>query len=324
MASMAPRSMPAGLSQMIQSKVSRSSEMTRPTPSSVSASLSRVCDAGSNHRVSSLLSRIKACDSLATPCTTLMRSNTTRRSAPMTRSRLRRPMSKSTTTTFLPFCASAAPSAAVEVVLPTPPLPDVTTSTLAIFIPPSISVERSDPHDVAFKPRLRWSIAESGVELLRCLVIAVDCQKLSLDPLAVDPCPCIAVDARHGAAAQRAVDVDGAAGDDLGARAYRAEHGDVAFGKYDGLAGAHRLVEQQRRQCLHFRLFRLGLADRTDAAAGQQRRHGRREPACVRALDAEHADVLPLEADDQMRDRRGREIERREIKHHRLADEEAG
>ncbi len=47
MASCAPRSMPAGLSQMTQSKRSRSSSMTRATPSSVSASLSRVCEAGS-------------------------------------------------------------------------------------------------------------------------------------------------------------------------------------------------------------------------------------------------------------------------------------
>src|SRR5918993_4808799 len=61
---------------------------------------------------------------------TLIRSKTTRRSAPITRSRLRNPTSKSTTTTFCPFCASAEPRAAVEVVLPTPPFPEVTTSTL--------------------------------------------------------------------------------------------------------------------------------------------------------------------------------------------------
>ena len=47
MASVAPRSMPAGLSQITQSNFSRSSAMTRATPSSVSASLSRVCEAGS-------------------------------------------------------------------------------------------------------------------------------------------------------------------------------------------------------------------------------------------------------------------------------------
>src|SRR5215469_18897496 len=61
-----------------------------------------------------------------------MKSNTTRRSAPITRSRLRRPTSKSTTTTDLPDCARAAPKAAVDVVLPTPPLPDVITRMFAI------------------------------------------------------------------------------------------------------------------------------------------------------------------------------------------------
>src|SRR6185312_13182573 len=192
--------------------------MTRPTPSSVSASLSRVCDAGSSQRFSSRLSRIRACGSLATPCTTLMRSNTTRRSAPSTRSRLRKPTSKSTTATFFPFWASAAPIAAVEVVLPTPPLPDVTTSTLAItyLLYCSKSVERGNPQRFTFKPRLRWSVAKSGVKLFGSSVEAVDGEQLGLDLLAIDARGRIAVDAGHGAAAQRAVDVNGATGDDLG------------------------------------------------------------------------------------------------------------
>jgi hypothetical protein len=63
----APRSMPAGLSQITQSNIVRSSAMTRPTPSSVSASLSRVCDAGSRNSVSMRLSRISAWGSLTTP-----------------------------------------------------------------------------------------------------------------------------------------------------------------------------------------------------------------------------------------------------------------
>ena len=130
--------MPAGLSQITQSNFSRSSAMTFCTPSEVSASLSRVCEAGSSDSVSMRLSRISACGSLASPCTTLIRSNTTRRSAPITRSRLRSPTSKSTTTTLAPLCASAAPSAAVEVVLPTPPLPEVTTMTLAIWFSPLV------------------------------------------------------------------------------------------------------------------------------------------------------------------------------------------
>src|SRR5947208_11188940 len=60
-----------------------------------------------------------------------MKSNTTRRSQPITRSRLRSPTSKSMTTVLWPRNASPAPKAAAVVVLPTPPLPDVMTTTLA-------------------------------------------------------------------------------------------------------------------------------------------------------------------------------------------------
>src|SRR5215213_6294021 len=234
MASVAPRSMPAGLSHRIQSNRLLSSAMTRPTPSSVSASLSRVCEAGSSQRFSSRLSRIKACGSLATPCTTLIRSNTTRRSAPITRSRLRRPTSKSTTATFCPLWASAAPSAAVEVVFPTPPLPEVTTRTLAIRDLLSRLIQRGNFHGVALQPGLRRTVAKRDV----------DFEQLGLDFLAVDPRIRIAVDARHRAAAQRPVDVDRSAGDDLSTRANRAQHRDVAFHEDDRLTRTYRAFEQ--------------------------------------------------------------------------------
>src|SRR5580704_4430669 len=147
MASVAPRSMPARLSQITQSNLVRKSLMTDATPSSVRASLSRVWDAGSKHSVSMRLSRMSACDNLAVPCTTLIRSKTTRRSAPITRSRLRKPTSKSTTTTFCPVRANAAPSAAVDVVLPTPPLPDVTTIIRAIPSPSTAeTIQGLDDH----------------------------------------------------------------------------------------------------------------------------------------------------------------------------------
>src|SRR5262245_36471369 len=57
-------------------------------------------------------------------------------SRPITTSRLRRPMSASTSTTFLPCRAIAVPRLAVVVVLPTPPLPDVTTMARPIRFPP--------------------------------------------------------------------------------------------------------------------------------------------------------------------------------------------
>src|SRR5690606_33734822 len=52
----------------------------------------------------------------------------------MTTSRLRRPTSVSTTQTFSPSRANAAPTLAVVVVLPTPPLPDVTRMALAFTL----------------------------------------------------------------------------------------------------------------------------------------------------------------------------------------------
>src|SRR6266853_1659089 len=72
----------------------------------------------------------------------------------MTRSRLRRPMSKSITTTAWPVRASAAPKAAVDVVLPTPPFPDVTTTTLPISVTPCFS--RVPPPVSSRRSHLPW------------------------------------------------------------------------------------------------------------------------------------------------------------------------
>jgi len=111
---------------------------TFSTPSVVSASLSRVCDAASTNRFSKRLSLISACFSVASPWMTLTKSYTTRRSQPMIRSRLRRPTSKSMTATFLPRRASPVAMLALEVVLPTPPLPDVTTMISAKLASPLV------------------------------------------------------------------------------------------------------------------------------------------------------------------------------------------
>src|ERR1700680_5003637 len=51
-------------------------------------------------------------------------------SSPSTRSRLRKPMSASTSATLCPSFANAPPRFAVVVVFPTPPLPEVTTYTI--------------------------------------------------------------------------------------------------------------------------------------------------------------------------------------------------
>src|SRR6202035_2138721 len=188
--------MPAGLSQRIQSNLVRRSAITPLTPSSVRASLSLVWDAGSNHKFSRRLSRMRACESFATPCTTLMKSNPPRRSAPRTRSRLRKPTSKSTTTTFSPIWASAAPSAAVEVVLPTPPLPDVTTKTLAILLPFCtfqskllFQIQGFDVESGIFEPNLNRPAAQARIHVLGGLVVSIDGEKLGFVAAAEDPRP---------------------------------------------------------------------------------------------------------------------------------------
>jgi len=71
---------------------------------------------------------------------TLMKSNTTRRSHPMMRSRFLRPTSKSMMQVLKPLRARPVPKAALEVVLPTPPLPEVITMILAKISPELIGV----------------------------------------------------------------------------------------------------------------------------------------------------------------------------------------
>src|SRR5436190_16751009 len=115
-----------------------------------------------------------------------MRSKTTRRSAPITRSRFRKPTSKSTTTTFCPASASAAPKAAVEVVLPTPPLPDVTTSTLAINASLLLLPERRDHQCLTIEPRLSGPGAKNWVKIVGGPIDAVYGQQFRFDFAAED------------------------------------------------------------------------------------------------------------------------------------------
>src|SRR5258707_352353 len=180
--------MPAGLSQRIQSNLVRRSSMMLPTPWSVRAFSPWVWEGEASKNSPNLLPKMRAGEIFTPPSTILMRSTPPRRSAPKTRSRLRRPTSKSTTTTFSPSCARAAPSAAVEVVFPTPPLPDVTTRTLAILTLLYRLIQRCNSHDIAFEPGLSRPIAQGGAYVFGSLVVAVDCQQLCFDLLTVNPC----------------------------------------------------------------------------------------------------------------------------------------
>src|SRR4051812_8414930 len=139
MAISAPVSMPAGESHTMYSKfIAARSVSTFSTPSLFSASLSRVCEAASTYRFSQCLSLISAWLSEASPWITLTKSYTTRRSQPMMRSRLRRPTSKSMTAVLWPASASPEAKLALVVVLPTPPLPEVTTMILVMWVPSGV------------------------------------------------------------------------------------------------------------------------------------------------------------------------------------------
>mmetsp|Transcript_24867 Transcript_24867/g.52994 ORF Transcript_24867/g.52994 Transcript_24867/m.52994 type:complete len:211 (+) Transcript_24867:958-1590(+) len=74
---------------------------------------------------STFLSLMSACPSVHSSCSTWTRSKTTRRSTPRWMSRLRSPMSKSTTHVERPRWARPVAKEAADVVLPTPPFPEV-------------------------------------------------------------------------------------------------------------------------------------------------------------------------------------------------------
>src|SRR5690606_2259298 len=120
------------------------------------------------NRLSHCLSLMSAWFGLASPWITLIRSYTTRRSQPMMRSRLRKPTSKSITAVLWPRRARPAAKLALVVVLPTPPLPEVTTTILAMCSRISVKVEglseaaqsalnqRLDDEFFPIQANLRW------------------------------------------------------------------------------------------------------------------------------------------------------------------------
>ncbi len=150
MAFLKPCSMPAGQSIRIKSKPSsRRLSQSFCICSGETASLSRVCAAGSRNSPSKRLSLMSPCFRRQLPSTTSTRSYTIRFSSPITTSRFLRPISASTRATFLPNTASPQPRFAVVVVLPTPPLPLVITITSLIHVPPNLRVDFA----TFFKPR---------------------------------------------------------------------------------------------------------------------------------------------------------------------------
>src|SRR5208283_3039427 len=164
----------------------------------------------------------------------------------MIRSRLRKPTSKSTTATLWPSKAKAAPRAAVDVVLPTPPLPDVTTIILDMF-PRPLSVEPSDSDVIQFEPSLNGLPAHIGSDLVRGQIDPRNRQELRLQATAKNARLRLALGSCKGAPAERAVNVNGTAGDDICSRSDRANYGHVALKVLNSLTRPHGRIDHERR-----------------------------------------------------------------------------
>src|SRR6516225_5977812 len=162
----------------------------------------------------------------------------------MIRSRLRNPTSKSMTTVRCPRNANPAAKAAAEVVLPTPPLPEVSTITLpAKTTPLSPSIPR-DRQPLLDERDLHRETLLVRRELLADQIATGDADQLGLEPAAEDSRLDITAGTGERPAAQRAVDVDIAVGDDLCARADRGGDDEIGAARIDLSARAHRLGHQ--------------------------------------------------------------------------------
>src|SRR5690606_14534735 len=216
----------------------------------------RVCEAAGTERLLKRLYLIRACLSVASPWTTLPKSQTTRRSQPMIWSSLHQPTSTSTTAVLQPRLAGPVAMLALEVVLPTPPLPEVTTMISAngdllgdtcrggagsgmAAAGRRGSVEGGQLQLSVFKPYLHGLAAQAFGDIVQYLVVAGNGHQLGVEFAAEDAGVGIALGAGQGTAAQVAVDVDRAVGDDLGAGAHGVQDGQVAAFGIDLLARAH-------------------------------------------------------------------------------------
>src|SRR3954468_16944310 len=128
----------------------------------------------------------------------------------MMRSRLRRPMSKSMTATFLPRRASPQDRLAEVVVFPTPPLPEVTTmisvnggvsSIVCLF------AYSGELQVITREPRLNRHPGELRRNRFEHTEHAGNRHELGVEGLAEHTCVRVAVRACHHAAPQRSIDV---------------------------------------------------------------------------------------------------------------------
>src|SRR6185369_17062299 len=152
----------------------------------------------------------------------------------MIRSRLRRPMSKSMTATFLPRLARPTAMLALVVVLPTPPLPDVTTMNSVKIVSPFFQNQL-----LAVEPGLRGPAAQVGGNVFEHTIVTGNRNELCLEIQAVDARTHVALRAGQGAPAQARVAVNRAVGDHFGAVADRRGEHEITSARVDLLAGPH-------------------------------------------------------------------------------------
>src|SRR6516225_5934566 len=165
----------------------------------------------------------------------------------MIRSRLRRPTSKSMTAVLWPRSARPDEKLALVVVLPTPPLPEVTTTIFAMRVQ-SLELERGHHEDAVDQPHLGGLAGDVlGQRRLGGAVDARDGDEFGFEAGGEDARLGVAARAGDGLAAQRAVDVHVAVGQHLGAGVDGGVHDEVAALRVGLLAGAQRLVDDQRR-----------------------------------------------------------------------------
>src|SRR5690606_15760478 len=143
---------------------------------------------------------------------TFTKSYTTRRSHPMTRSRLRRPTSKSITATRCPRRARPQARLAAVVVLPTPPFPDVTTMISVKFGSPdwirfSLTAEPRELQIVTVEPAPHGHAGKLRGTRLEDAEHTRDRIQLGVELLAEHACARIASRASQGTPAQGAVDM---------------------------------------------------------------------------------------------------------------------
>jgi hypothetical protein len=129
----------------------------------------------------------------------------------------------------------------------TPPNSTRQPSSLDHRLMSGIAVERGEGHPPAVQVSLDGPTSELRVEVLGQTVAPSDGQKLGLEVLAEDAGLLIAKAPRDGSPPENAINVDRTTGNDLRPRPHGSDHRHVAVRELDGLAGANRRGDHQRR-----------------------------------------------------------------------------